>query len=424
MIQTFSKIYKVNGELFLPGDKSISHRAVIFSAMADGESIIENLSDGDDVNSTIYCLQRIGAKFKREENKLFVTGCGFKGFSKPESALDAGNSGTTARLLTGLLAAQDFESKVIGDESLSKRPMMRIIEPLKQMGAKIESSDGCLPIKIYPTRNLKPITYELPVPSAQVKSSVLIAGLHLDKKTCVIEKTSTRNHTEIMLNLETKKNNGDSYIFSSRTFYPVPDKYYIPSDISSASFFIVLALICKNSNLTIKNISLNNSRISIIEILKKMGANISVINVCKVNEPYGDLIIESSNLKNIEIPKTITSHIIDEIPTLTIAGIFAEGDFEIRNVKELRVKESDRIAAMVSNLKLIGLDVEEYEDGFKVSGAIKNPEQIFKSYNDHRIAMSFAILCALTGYGRVEKFECVRISNPNFLQQLRSIATI
>ncbi len=424
MIQTFSKIFKVNGELILPGDKSISHRAVIFSAMADGESIIENLSDGDDVNSTINCLQKIGAKFKRKENKLFVIGCGFKGFSKPESALDAGNSGTTARLLTGLLAAQDFESKIIGDESLSKRPMIRIIEPLKQMGAKIESSDGFLPLKIYPTKNLKHITYELPLPSAQVKSGVLIAGLHLDKKTCVIEKTSTRNHTEVMLNLETKKNNRDSYIFSSRTFYPVPDKYFIPSDISSASFFIVLALLCKNSNLTIKNISLNNSRISIIEILKKMGAKISVINICKVNEPYGDLIVESSNLKNIEIPKNITSSIIDEIPILTIAGIFAEGDFEIRNVKELRVKECDRIAAMVSNLKLIGLDVEEYEDGFKVSGIIKNPNQIFNSYKDHRIAMSFAILCALTGYGRVEKFESVRISNPNFLQQLYSITSI
>ena len=351
-------------------------------------------------------------------------GKGFKGFKKPERILDAGNSGTTARLITGILSAQDFSTTIVGDKSLSKRPMRRIIDPLKQMGAEISAStQDTLPLIIKPSDLLEPIVYKLPVPSAQVKSSILFSGLHLEEATKVIENIPSRNHTENMLNLPVAKDNNETIISVSKNNYPVPQNYFIPSDISSAAFFIVLTLLLKDSNIVIKNVSLNESRTGILRVLEFMGAEFEINNVNNsANEFYGDLNIKSKNLVNVEIPETLIPNIIDEIPILSIAGIFAEGEFTIRGAKELRFKETDRIKAMCDNFKKLGLTVEEYEDGYTVSGTIVNKDVLFESFGDHRIAMSFAVLSLLLeNGGMVNDFDCVRISNPDFIEQLNSI---
>ena len=425
-MQTFNKIEKVKGELNLPGDKSISHRSLMFSALAKGKSRILNLSDGEDVKSTQKCLEILGVDFESEKDAVIVNGNGFKGFKSPVLQLNAGNSGTTARLISGILAAQNFKSEIIGDNSLSQRPMKRIIDPLTLMGGKVTGTENfTLPLKIFPSGDLHPITYEMPVASAQVKSAVLMAGLHLEGDTVVIEKVPSRDHTERMLGLKTEKVNGNNSILVSKKNYPVANNYFVPSDISTASFFIVLTLLTKNSSLMILNISLNETRTGVLNVLKEMGADIQYNNVHSVaGEPIGDIIIKSSRLKNIEIKAEIIPNIIDEIPILAVAGIFAEGDFMIRRAAELRGKESDRIKAVCDNFMMLGLEVEEFEDGFSLKGRIKNTNPIFKSYNDHRIAMSFGILSLLLkDGGKVENFSCANISNPNFLTQLRSVVS-
>ena len=424
MKKKFEKISKVNGELSLTGDKSISHRAVLFSAMASGKSSIENISLGEDVKSTIKIMQQLGTKISFEEQKVIVDGCGINGFKQSMSNLDCGNSGTSARIIAGLLSAQKFESTLIGDESLSKRPMKRVIEPLEKMGARFKSNDNLtLPVTIIPFEKIIPISYEMPVASAQVKSSILIAGLHCDSETVVIESEQTRNHTEKMLGLSVIKKDHKIISSSSKKYYPQAKDYFVPGDISTSAFHIILTLLTPNSKLTIKNVSLNPTRTGFVEILKLMGADISFDNIqTSSNEEYGDLIIKSSELKNIDIDPAIVPNIIDEIPILSIAGVFADGDFVIRNAKELRVKESDRIKSVCSNMKILGLDVEEFEDGFSISGKIKNVNPVFDSYNDHRIAMSFAILSViLENGGEVNQFECVNISNPKFEEQIKKI---
>ena len=424
MKRRFEKINKVNGELSLTGDKSISHRAVIFSAMASGKSSIKNLSLGEDVKTTMKIIQQLGATIDTKNELVFINGCGFKGFKKSVSNLNCGNSGTSARLITGLLVAQNFNSTLIGDESLSNRPMKRVIEPLMKMGTEFQSNKNrTLPLTILSKSTIHPIEYEMPIASAQVKSSILIAGLHCDEVTTVIENERTRDHTEKMLGLSVRSENGKIISSSSRKYYPEAKEYFIPGDISTSAFHIVLVLLTPNSELIIKDVSLNPTRTGFIEILKQMGANISFENVkVSSNEEYGNVIVKSSSLNNIKIDSQIIPNIIDEIPILTIAGIFAEGDFVIHNAKELRVKESDRIKSICSNLKLLGLSVEESEDGFIVSGSIKNANPVFESYGDHRIAMAFSILSMiLEKGGEVNGFECVSISNPMFEKQIRSI---
>ena len=428
MIQEFNHIEKLNGELSLPGDKSISHRAVIFSAMADGVSEISNLSDGEDVNSTINCLEAIGTEIERVGRSAKVRGRGFKNFKKPSSPLNAGNSGTTARLISGLLAPQNFNSVIIGDDSLSKRPMDRVIHPLKLMGANIESTgNGTLPIKIFPPEKLMPIDYSLPVASAQVKSAVLIAALHCDVISSVTDKYQTRDHTERMLNLKTSFLSGpggkEKVIYSSKENYPRPSSYLVPSDISTASFFIVLTLLLKNSELKLADVSLNETRIGILKVLKQMGGDIEIQNEKESNgESFGDIIVRSSKLKNIGIKNEIIPNIIDEIPILSVAGLFADGTFQIQNAKELRKKESDRIKSLCYNYRLLGLIIDESPDGFTISGEIKNHLPIFESFDDHRIAMAFSVLSMLLKEGaKMNKFDCVSISNPNFISQLKKI---
>jgi len=423
VIQEFNHIEKIFGELYLPGDKSISHRSVFFSSMAEGESVIYNLLDSEDIHSTINAFRQLGAGIKIEKELVRIKGKGFKGFYKPQNQINAGNSGTTARLISGVLAAQDFPTVIAGDSSLSKRPMKRIIDPLREMGGIIESDTLTLPLKISPSDHLKAIEYTLPVASAQVKSALLLCGLHLLQDTVVIENILSRNHTEVMLGLPVVFGNDQKKIFSSKKHYPVAKEYFIPSDISSAAFFIVLGLLVKNSELIIRNVSLNESRTGIITVLKKMGGNIETDNIhAKGGELIGDIIVKSSKLKNIEREKSVIPNIIDEIPILAVAGLFAEGRFTIRNASELRTKESDRINAVCSNLRLTGIEAEEFKDGFSFDGETSNKKFTFDSYDDHRIAMAFSVLSLLLNNGgKINNFGCVKISNPQFLSQLKDI---
>ena len=424
MIQAFHKINKVKGTLSFRGDKSISHRALLISSLAKGNSYIRNLSESEDVKSTMKCLNSLGILIENNSEKCIVSGRGFGGYQKPLNQLNAGNSGTTARLLSGILAAQNFESSITGDESLSGRPMKRVIEPLTNMGANIGSKEGNLPINILPAQNLKSIKYTLPIPSAQVKSAILLAGLHLDDQTSVVESISTRNHTENLLGLKILKEENKTVSMVSKNNYPEAQEYFIPGDISSAMFFIVLTLLTEKSELLIKDISLNATRIECLKLFNRMGADFQLLEKgISNNEVYGDIVIKSSDLFNVNIEKEIIPLIIDEIPILTIAGIFAEGVFEIRGATELRVKESDRIKAICTNLIKLGLDVEEHEDGFTVLGKVNKRPESFNSFGDHRIAMTLAILSSLLeSGGNVQGFESAAISNPNFIDQLKSIA--
>ena len=426
MNKVFQKVNSVNGELKLTGDKSISHRAVIFSAMANGKSQITNLSQGQDVISTMVIVHKLGASIYTKERNILIGGCGFRGFKNTKTMLDCGNSGTSARLISGLLTAQKYTYNLTGDESLSKRPMNRVIEPLSKMGAGFKTTENLtLPFTITPAKELNNIIYEMPLASAQVKSAILIAGLHSENETVVIEREVTRNHTEQMLGLEVKRENRRIISSSSLKYYPAPNEYFIPGDISTAAFHVVLTLLTPNSELLIHDVSLNPTRTGYIDILKLMGANISYENVrVSSNENYGNVVIKSSTLKNIKIDPDLVPNIIDEVPILAIAGIFASGQFEIRKAKELRFKESDRIKSLCFNLGLTGLNIEELEDGFIISGDIKKSKVTFESFGDHRIAMTFAVLSMITGNGgEVKEFECVSISNPKFLEQIDSISS-
>ncbi|MCZ7601478.1 MAG: 3-phosphoshikimate 1-carboxyvinyltransferase [Melioribacteraceae bacterium] len=425
MIQAIKRIINVKGELTLPGDKSISHRSVFFSSLANGTSRIINLLESEDILSTINCFRNLGCSIHKIDEEYIVEGKGLHGLIKPEKVLDAGNSGTTARLISGILAAQKFESKLMGDSSLSKRPMKRVVEPLREMGAVIElNNDQYLPAKYLPSKSLHPIVYEMKVASAQVKSAILLAGLHLDDETTVIEKDHTRDHTERMLNCRIEEVENKKLIHVSQKNYPVARDYVIPSDISTAAFFIVLTLLSESSELQLKDVSLNPSRTGIIEVLQSMGGLIKLENQRTVaGEELGDIIVKSSQLKNIKIDHTIIPNIIDEIPILSIAGIFAQGIFEIRGVEELRFKESDRIKSLCDNFIKLGLEVSEYEDGFSINSDIKTKPTFFESFGDHRIAMAFAVLSSLVfDESQIKDFDCVSISNPNFLQQLNYIA--
>jgi 3-phosphoshikimate 1-carboxyvinyltransferase len=427
MIQEFNKIKSVSGTLNLPGDKSISHRAVMFSSLANGSSEIYNCLMSEDVISTINAFKSLGCKIEITNKIIIIEGKGINGLQKPDNELYLGNSGTTTRLLAGILSAQNFPTVLTGDKSLSQRPMKRIIEPLHLMNADITAEDGHLPLRINPVEQLKNIEYELPVASAQVKSCILLAGLYSDEKTCVVETKASRNHTETMLGLEVVEENGIRKIYSSKRNYPEPNNIIVPSDISTAAFFIVLTLLSDNSELRLANVSLNKTRTGIISVLKDMNGNIEYENVQTLNgEKRGDIIVKSSKLKNIEIPEKIIPNIIDEIPVLSIAGLFAEGNFKIRNAKELRHKESDRIKSVCNNLSLLGIDIVEHDDGFEIlkedKKSISKETISFESYDDHRIAMAFSVLSMLLEQGGIVKyFNCVSISNPNFLTQIKTI---
>lgn len=424
MIQRFNKAGKISGGLKLAGDKSISHRAVMFASLADGISEIRNCLLSEDVISTINAFRKLGCDIEIIDQTLKIFGRGFLGLQKPIDSLYMGNSGTTARLMSGILAAQKFETLLTGDDSLSQRPMNRIIEPLNLMGADITGSrEGTLPMLIRPSEKLNAIRYQMPVASAQVKSSVLLLGLHLEDTTEIFEVVPTRNHTENILDLEVVDVDQKKVIRVSKRNYPKPFDLDVPSDISTAAFFIVLGLLSEDCELTLYNVLLNETRTGILQILKDMGGDITLFNIEKLNgEKRGDLRVRSSNLKNIKIEKRLIPNIIDEIPIIAAAGLFADGEFEIKNAEELRYKESDRIKSICDNLRNNGITVKEFRDGFKIEESKIPSTGKFESFGDHRIAMTFSIISMLLkDGGEINGFECCAVSNPHFVEQINSI---
>ena len=415
------------GEVFTPGDKSISHRSVIFGSLAEGKSTIKGFLKSEDTLSTLNAFISMGVEINMTNGMVDIQGVGVHGLKKPPKIIDAGNSGTTARLLMGLLSGQDFTSELTGDMYLRKRPMRRVVDPLMLMGAGItgENNAETLPLTIK-GQKLHSIKYELPVASAQVKSAIILAGLFADGETEIIEPQKTRDHTERILKYlgSPLKTEGNS-IFVNPVEKLNPSILNIPSDISSAAFFIVAALINRGSEIILKNVGLNTARTGILDILIRMGGSIEINNKREeCGEPVGDLVVKSSDLKGIEIKGDDIPRTIDELPIITAAACFAEGSTVIKEAKELRVKETDRIKAVVSELAKLGADITELEDGMIIKGGKQLKGYICDSWGDHRIAMSLAIAATLSqGETTINNSECVNISYPEFFDTLSALRT-
>ncbi|MEW6097305.1 MAG: 3-phosphoshikimate 1-carboxyvinyltransferase [bacterium] len=417
---------KLKGTIRIPGDKSISHRAVMFGSLADGEIQVEGFLESEDCLNTIKAFQSLGIKIERITTSLIIHGQGLHGLQKPKDIIDVGNSGTTIRLLLGILSGQRFNSSITGDESIRRRPMRRVIEPLTQMGAKIDAQEGNFaPLKVYGNPNLLPIRYLLPVASAQVKSAILLAGLFTHGVTSVIEPMPTRDHTERMLNFLGAQIIKDDLNISITGGIPLKGniKIKIPADISSSAFFMVAACIVEDAEITLLNIGVNPTRTGIIDILKKMGAKIKFKNqqvIC--GEPVADIVVTSSKLNGVSIEGAIISRLIDEIPILTVAACLAKGRTQIRDAKELRVKETDRIKSMATELNKMGAKVTELEDGLIIDGvgSLKGAE--VDSYGDHRTAMSLAIAGLVAqGKTKINNVDCIDTSFPEFDKILKKI---
>ena len=416
----------LKGSFELIGDKSISHRAIMFSSISKGHNKISNFLMGEDCLSTIDCFRKMGVDIKIEGKDVIVKGNGLYGLKKPNDILDVGNSGTTIRLIMGILAGNKFDATIIGDNSIGKRPMKRVTDPLRSMGCKIEGKDDAnyTPIKIY-GGNLSSINYKMPVASAQVKSSIILASLYADKMSTIEEKVRSRNHTEIML----KSFGADININDLQiNINPVDELYsqdiYVPGDISSAAFIIVGALITKGSEVLIKNVGLNETRTGIIDVVKSMNGNIEIFNKRLVGgEIVGDILVKyTENLCQTTIDKSIIPRLIDEIPIIAILASQAEGTTIIKDAKELKVKESNRIKAIVENLKNMNCDIEELEDGMIIKGKSKLKASYIKTYNDHRIAMAFSIANLICeGEIKLENKNCVDISFPGYYDLLNKL---
>lgn len=416
----------LKGSFELIGDKSISHRAIMFSSISKGHNKISNFLMGEDCLSTIDCFRKMGVDIKIEGKDVIVKGNGLYRLKKPNDILDVGNSGTTIRLIMGILAGNKFDATIIGDNSIGKRPMKRVTDPLRSMGCKIEGKDDAnyTPIKIY-GGNLSSINYKMPVASAQVKSSIILASLYADKMSTIEEKVRSRNHTEIML----KSFGADININDLQiNVNPVDELYsqdiYVPGDISSAAFIIVGALITKGSEVLIKNVGLNETRTGIIDVVKSMNGNIEIFNKRLVGgEIVGDILVKyTENLCQTTIDKSIIPRLIDEIPIIAILASQAEGTTIIKDAKELKVKESNRIKAIVENLKNMNCDIEELEDGMIIKGKSKLKASYIKTYNDHRIAMAFSIANLICeGEIKLDNKNCVDISFPGYYDLLNKL---
>lgn len=435
---------RIRGRLQLPGDKSISHRAAIIAALARGRSILQNYSTSEDCARTLECLRALGVQVESVGSRVRVNGVGTSGFIAPEAALDCGNSGTTMRLLAGVLAGQDFYATLTGDDSLRSRPMRRVIEPLEQMGAEIASEQGRAPLRIKGRRPLKPINYRMTVPSAQVKSCLLLAGLGAQGRTRVIEKGGpTRDHTERMLRWfgvaveKQQEKDGDGGALSEVLAVEGPASLIardlsIPGDISSAVFFIAAAALLPNSELEIADVGLNPTRTQILRSLTQLQADVKVYaeRECS-NEPVGTIRVRGGegfpapvegSRANI-LSGSLIAQLIDELPMLAVVGTQISGGLTIRDAAELRVKESDRIAAVVANLRAMGAEVAEYDDGLAVSGPTRLRGAKLDAFGDHRVAMAFAI-AALIAEGESEitrAASCVGVSFPEFFRILESV---
>lgn len=411
----------LRGEIKIPGDKSISHRAIIISSLGNSEVEIENFLLGADCLSTIDCMKKLGVGIKISGEKILVKGCGLHGLCEPTEILDAGNSGTTLRLLLGLTAPQNFFVTFTGDKSLTQRPMARVIKPLTEMGAKIfgRNENKNLPISVLNSgKKLRGIFYQMPVASAQVKSAIIFAALFADSPTKIIEPYPSRDHTEKMLSsfgakIETSGN--EIKIFPAENL-SAPKKIIVPGDISSAAYWIVLATILKNSEVLIKNVGINETRTGILEVLKKMGAKIEILNQRESGgEISADLKIVSAKLHGVEFGGEMIPRLIDEIPALTVAAAFAEGETVIHDVGELRVKETDRLAAIVEEFnKISPQSFEATENTLTIHGGQKKFFAECKTRADHRMAMSLSIFGAAAEGVEIDDETCVKISYPDF----------
>lgn len=421
----FKKTKHLKGEINVPGDKSISHRSIMLGSIASGITEVHGFLNGADCISSMNCFRQMGVDIDYDGSIVTIHGNGLHGLKAPADTLDVGNSGTTTRLMSGILAAQNFSSRVIGDDSICRRPMKRIITPLAMMGADITSERGndCAPLIINGGK-LKGIHYDSPVASAQVKSCVLLAGLYADGETSVTEPYVSRNHTELMLNAF-----GGSCTTLGTTATVTSDpvltgqKIVVPGDISSAAYFLVAGLIAENSEITIKNVGINPTRDGIIDVIKMMGGDITFANVnADSGEPTADITVKTSSLKGCVIEGDIIPKLIDEIPVIAILACFAEGETVIKDAAELKVKESNRIDVMVNNLSAMGADITGTDDGMIIRGGKPLHSAVIHSKKDHRIAMSFAV-AAMCAEGETEILDanCVNISYPDFYRDLENL---
>ncbi|MCI8881043.1 MAG: 3-phosphoshikimate 1-carboxyvinyltransferase [Clostridiaceae bacterium] len=412
----------LRGTVTVPGDKSISHRAVMLGALADGDTHISGFLMGEDCLSTIDCFRKMGVQIDVRDGGVTVHGVGLHGLRAPEGPLYTGNSGTTTRLLSGILAAQPFPVSMTGDASIEQRPMGRIITPLREMGADIRGRDGkYCPLHIAPAA-LHGVRYEMPVASAQLKSAILLAGLYADGVTEVVEPAPSRDHTERMLRAMGVQVEQDGCRVAVHAPLALRAcSIEVPGDISSAAFFLAAGAIVTGSELTVKNVGINPTRDGVLEVLRAMGADITCTNVRDAAEPVADLTVRASALHGTEIGGPLIPRLIDELPVLAAAAAFAEGETVIRDAQELKVKESNRIAAMVAELTRAGVDCTETADGMVICGG-RPRGAAFETYRDHRIAMSMAVL-ALGAAGESEILDpgVVSISYPGFFDTLRQI---
>ncbi len=416
----------LKGEVKIPGDKSISHRAVMLGALAKGTTKITDFLQGADCLSTMECFRRMGIQIQNTSGEVLVHGQGLHGLAAPSDLLNVGNSGTTIRLLSGILAPQPFSATLTGDASIQKRPMKRVMEPLSQMGAKIESlsGNGCAPLRISGTP-LKGIHYKTPVASAQVKSCILFAGMYADGATTVTEPVLSRDHSERMLEHFGARLTREG---TAVTIQPEPQlaarEIPVPGDISSAAYFIAAAALVPHSEILIRNVGINPTRSGMLEVCRAMGADIQYLNERDDSgEPTADLLVRSSSLKGTVIEGAVIPALIDELPVLAVMAAFAKGETIIRNAEELKVKESDRIAVMVENLSAMGADITGTPDGMIIRGGPALHGAEIHTYKDHRIAMSFAVAAlAAEGTTHIEDADCVNISYPDFYWDLQRLS--
>ncbi|SNS81437.1 3-phosphoshikimate 1-carboxyvinyltransferase [Anaerovirgula multivorans] len=419
------KIHKLEGKITIPGDKSISHRAVMLSSISKGTSRVSGFLRGEDCLSTIACFQGLGIEIEDKGEEIVIDGKGLNGLKEPENVLDAGNSGTTMRLLSGILAGQEFLTIVTGDGSLRKRPMARIATPLRQMGATIEGRDkGNLAPLVIRGGNLKAIDYASPVSSAQVKSAILLAGLYSEGNTIVREEIVSRDHTENMLTslgANIKRENGVVTLEKSELF---GQDIQVPGDISSAAFFMAAAAAIPGSHLIIERVGLNPTRTGIIDVLKAMGADIEIDNLfTSGGEEIGDIIVKGKKLKATSLTKEIMPRLIDEIPVIAVIAAVAEGKTTITGAEELKVKESNRITSMVTEMKKLGIQATELSDGMEIEGPNEIGGGQIESYGDHRIAMAMAIAGLFANAPvEIQNSECIAVSFPGFEETLKEIA--
>ena len=413
----------ISGTVIVPGDKSISHRAIIFSMLCKGRTKIYNLLESEDVKRTIEVSQSLGSNIITNNQFIDIKGPGIDGISEPKSVLDFGNSGTSLRLFMGILSSQTFTTTLTGDNSLLKRPMERVASPLRLMGANISTNNGKAPVTISPPLGtFHGIDYKLDIPSAQIKSAIILASLFCRNKTILHTDTTTRDHTENMLKLfnypiSTSKNS----IEVNPGILESPKIIKVPGDFSSASFFIVAALLSEDSKIIIKNVGLNPTRTGLINILRLMGADIQVDITNKNYEATGDVIVSSSKLMGIKVPNALISLAIDELPLIFLAAAVASGETIIRNAEELRFKESDRIKSMVDLLKNLSIEVNEYQDGLEIKGG-NISGGIINSFGDHRIAMTALVASSIAKEKiEVENCENINTSFPSFITLMNSI---